>query len=793
MEEKTQFEQPEKPNELLKFLRKILRNWVWILCGLIVSLVIAYLIVRYEDPIYQVKVSFVTKKFEESGSGTLGGIIDGNPFRQRIEVFQEIPLLKSEDKIRETLRRLDFDVSYFTVGRFKTTEVYRDYNFKVGVDTSSTKIPYGIPIQISSQKKLYYVLSSEDEDLNKRVKGKQFRFGAHYDVGGWSFSITKNNHVQEEDGYSYFFVLNHPGTLVSEYTRKLQISWQRQGSSILDGEIQSKIPEKDFKFMNTYMEVIIEKGLEEKNQHLINTIEFINEYMAQLSDTLLYYQDRIDRFRIENREIVEGSEILFTKLDALDKEKSELLFENRYLDYITRYISEKREEEIFAPNLLGIDAPLLTQLLGEYVEIKWTDRIDLNDQNKKNPLVNKGSAEYNRVSKNIFESIGNRKEINLMRIREINQEVGAFYTSLSDLQIASRKYAELSRMLNLYQSTVDALLSKRTDASIAKAATTSDYQVVASPSYSSVPIYPDSENVFLLFAVLGLGVPVGVIYFLAVFNNKVVSRDDLKKYTNIPLIGSIGHSKAHTTKVILESPKSNVAESFRGIRANLQYFLPAGEKSNVLLVTSSISSEGKTFCSINLAYTFALTGKKTIILGADMRRPSLSGIFDLKAEKGLSQYLAQMTTLEEVIYPTEMDSLFVIPAGAIPPNPSELLSSVQVVELLRKLKEKFELIIVDTPPIGLVADTMELIKHANQNLLIVRQGRTFKKSLMTITELYNEGKVPRLAILFNDIDFSKYEHGQGYGGGYGYHYGYGYGYYTEDDQKPGWFNKLFRK
>lgn len=348
----------------------------------------------------------------------------------------------------------------------------------------------------------------------------------------------------------------------------------------------------------------------------------------------------------------------------------------------------------------------------------------------------------------------------------------------------------------MYESVFNELITRRTEAFLSQASTVSDYQIVTQPGFNKAnPISPDRKKILTIALLLGLGFPVGFLYLKEVLNKKVISKDDLESNTNIPLLGNVGHNPERSDLVVLHKPKSLVTESFRGLRANLQYFR---KEKDVVLITSSVGGEGKTFCSINLALTYALAGIRTVLVGADMRKPTLAGNFNLSRKQGLSNYLAGIVDQEEVIYKTKNEFLQVIPGGSVPPNPAELLLSPAMEILIDNLKEKYDVIIIDTPPVGLVADAVELLRFSSTNLLIVRQGRTYKKSLEAVTEMYNNGKIKNLAIVFNDVDFRKLEYGyrsygymQNYGYGYGYGNGYGYGYYDKgDNAKTTWLKKM---
>ncbi|MBS0001165.1 MAG: polysaccharide biosynthesis tyrosine autokinase, partial [Cyclobacteriaceae bacterium] len=570
--------------------------------------------------------------------------------------------------------------------------------------------------------------------------------------------------------------------LANTFRGKLNINWEQEGSAILNLSMQGPLPQKDLDFMKTYIQVVIDKGLEEKNQRATNTIHFIDEQMYQLSDSLSRFSSDIDNFKIENRQITQGGSFVFEQLSEMESRQAEIELSNRYYDYLENYIKQDREEGIFAPNLIGLNAPLLDELVNQYIEIKMQGKLLKNESNQENPLINRENERRERVELNIFESLNNLREFNKQRSAEVKDKMNFYYGSIEGFLKDNRELDRMNTIYGLNRELYNLLLQRKTEASISRASTTSDYQIVEEPSYSRIPISPDTKKNYLYAVLIGLGFPIGLIFLGDALNNKIVTRDDLAKHTTIPLIGNIGHSDQKTNMVVKEAPQSQIAETFRHIRANLKYFID--EKARIFLVTSSFGSEGKTFCSINLAWIYALSGKRTLLLGADMRKPTMTRYLDLSSKlPGLSNYLVGFSTYEEVLTPTGNEDLFVITGGDVPPNPSELLSHPKMVDLLQKVSREFEIVIIDTPPIGVVADAMELLKYTDFNLLVVRQGKTIKSSLDHVSEMYASGKIRNFGILFNDINFKRYSYAYGYGNNYGYGYGYGYGYYDQKKKK----------
>jgi capsular exopolysaccharide synthesis family protein len=277
---------------------------------------------------------------------------------------------------------------------------------------------------------------------------------------------------------------------------------------------------------------------------------------------------------------------------------------------------------------------------------------------------------------------------------------------------------------------------------------------------------------------IGLGFLLPLLGFVLAewFNNRVQSREDIEQITSVPIVGGVGHNPEKHPFVVLTKPKSAMAESFRALRSNLSYFTN-NQEHQVFMVTSSIPGEGKSFATLNLASVFALAGKKTLVVAADLRKPKLFEELNISSQKGLSQYLSSLAGLDEIIHPTETENLFVLPGGAVPPNPSELLLKPEMGQLMTLLRERFDYVILDTPPLGLITDAFVLSSYADHTLFMVRQDYTPREVLHALEDYYGTGKLKRVSLVFNDVRKTGLGYGYGYGGyGYGYGYGYGLGY-----------------
>lgn len=772
----------------LKYVLKLLRRWPYILLFFLFCMLVGFAYNRYLTPIYGVSGRITTKKFSNKPSTPVPGLIDASFFLSGMtEVYEEIPILKSPVRISAALDKVDFAISYYSQGIVKTVELSRGRGFDVDIDSiSSMDYPSGTRIFVNHVSASTFRLRIENEEWQKVVDNKQFDFGVPFSLGGATLRILNSN-GRVSDVNTHFFVINRKEHLISKYQNRMQINWSMKGSAMLDLYMESELPEKDIEFMKAFYEVVEEKGLEEKNQTLENTIQFIDGQMRMVSDSLNFYQSMVDDMKLNNRDLNSGSDPIYKKLEQLDQKKADIKLNDRYFDYLTDYFKSKSDADVFAPSLIGLNIPLLEGWVNQYINQKLTQKTFRNPDNFQNPLVNREDSLRKKLTLGIFEAMKSARLRNKEVMTEIAREENILYASVSSAQSGLRDMERSQRLYDLNYTLFDLLIRRKTEAAISKASATSDYKIIDEPTYSGSPIKPDKKQNLLMAALLGLLVPIGFFLVRDLTNSRIMDKDDLNAIISLPLLGNVAHSDYETNLVVKDHPRSVVAESFRAVRANLKFLTlrsPAG--AQLFTITSSIGGEGKTFCSINLAYTLAITQKKVVMVGADLRKPELANYLGKFSDKGLSAYLAGYAKIEELISRGEEGSPDFIDAGKIPPNPSELLGNERMGELIAFLKQNYDYIIIDTPPIGLVSDVMELFKYSNYNVLIVRQGVTPKAALKMVSDLNDEGKIENFTVLFNDIELIKrrnsYYGGYLYGMGYS---GYGFGYYEEDNEKKG--------
>jgi capsular exopolysaccharide synthesis family protein len=442
--------------------------------------------------------------------------------------------------------------------------------------------------------------------------------------------------------------------------------------------------------------------------------------------------------------------------------------------------------------VVGIDDPLLQEFVNRLVQLSVERNQMQFSMEKENPVLERNSREIILTQQNLKESVGNLIRASKITESDLQKRAAEMQGKLAKLPTTEQQLINIRRKYELSSTQYDFLIQKRAEAELIRAGNLPDVQVIdPAADYGEPPIKPRRMFNLALGLFFGLLGPTLYVLIRIFFSNKLETKNDLEKSSSIPIIGTIGHSSGSSNIVIQNGLKSAVAESFRIIRTNLNFVFSqnaeSDSRSKVVLVTSSVGGEGKTFCSINLSSIISISGAKTIIVGLDMRKPKIFNDFRLTNDTGLSEYLSNQVEIDQIIKATTIDNLDFITAGPVPPNPGELLMSPRLGQLITELKKRYDFVVLDTPPITLVSDAPELMKFADATLYVVRQNYTTRDLLSVINEQHTKRGIKNISLIFNDV----IRKGYGYDYGYNYGYNYGYGYYDEDDQKVPWWKRVF--
>jgi capsular exopolysaccharide synthesis family protein len=621
-----------------------------------------------------------------------------------------------------------------------------------------------------------------DEDAGET---QERNFNENFEHNGISLRIVKDGSrdLASRSGEEYLYSYKRVNEVAKSYAARLNATWAEEGAGVINLSITGSNSQKEVDFLGALIKNYEEYDLNRKNVTAFNAMAFIDDQLEGITDSLRKAEIQLEKFKNKNviTDLTGEASRIYQKIEGLEIQRTELLIKARYYDYLVNYITNSGElDQLILPTSVGIEDNILSDLISEVLSIQTEIKLLTKSGKLVNPsFLSEKKRRLQEIRSNILESVKNQKSTDKIRMEFLTKGTKEYEKQLSALPIAERQLVNIKRNYALQENLYVFLLQKRAEAGISKASNLSDISVVNPPSVQGL-VSPNTRRNYILGFAIGLTFPFLLIVLFEVLNTRIQSQDDIQHVTNIPIIGGVGHKRTNQNVEVFEKPKSAISESFRALRSNLNYFLERKEKG-VFLVTSSISGEGKTFTSINLASVFALSGKNTLIIGADMRRPKIYTDFDLPNTNGLSNFLAGLSTFDEVVQKTPYDNLYLVSGGPIPPNPSELILGTRMEEFITLARKKFDYIFIDSPPIAIVTDAFVLSGFADHTLFIVRQNYTPKGFLTTINNYYADGKIKQISIVLNDI----YKSGPGYGYGYGYNYGYGYAYAYGKKRKNG--------
>ena len=771
------------------FILKIYAYWYLFLLSIGIALSVAWLVNKMTVPIYSVSTSVLVQQEQsmlDSRFASSMGLYDN-----QYQISNEVGILKSYLLTQRAIKNLNFTVRYYTKNKFIEKELYKDCPFIILIDSSVSQ-PLFSPIQISIINANEVNINSDIENvnlydfkynkfngsvnsihINKRVK-------LFSKISGTNFSFTiiprYGKNLKEYTGQNYFVKFFDELSLINQF-RYITVT-ENKSSSILSISITGTNVPMLVEYLNALSNEYLKKGIEKKNQIAENTLRFINSQLIDITDSLHYSEKRLQDFKA-NKAIMNvdfQAQQVYTALENIQNQKAELLVKDKYYKYLKNYLLEKNNtniQDLIAPSSIGIQDPALGSLINELTRI-FTERSEMAVNSKKdNPYLAALDIRIKDMKNSILENIDNLIHATNIAIQDVDHRMDEISSRLNKLPEAQRQLFGYERKFKLNDALYTYLLTKRSEVQISKASYLPNNEIVDQArdnEYASIA--PRSHKNFMLALLLGLGVPIGFILLKDFFNDKILTNEDIESLTRLPILGHILRNKEKSRTIVADFPMSLTTESIRAIRTSFQFVANENQK-HIILITSSMMSEGKSFTCLNLGLSFALNNKKILIINFDMRKPKIQEYLDMESDVGLSSFLSGYVKIDDVILNTRFQNLDVILSGPIPPNPMELIGSEQTRVLLDVMKQRYDYVLLDTPPIGMVADALLLTRHSDVNIFVVRHNYTFKKVFAQVNQNINKKGIS-FNIILNDVQVGK-KH-MAYSHGYAYTYGYGYGY-----------------
>jgi capsular exopolysaccharide synthesis family protein len=788
MEELNDFteDKEESTFDLKAELFKYLTYWKWILFGFLIGGLLAFLYNRYTIPKYRTEATMMIVDEQQnnamnalpSGGGSIFALGDD-------EIQNHIEKLKSKQLVESVVDELDHNISYFIEGNVITVEAY---------ETSPVLIEFLTPETIvhSISKNLIVTPISDTSFILEEVSSgysEPHKIGEIITLGDIKFTILPKS-GESEGTFRKTSPVNiriRPLTEVAtEYISKMDISQKGQAKDILVLSIVQTTPKESEDFLNKLMDRFNEEGVEDKQEVAENTTAFIQDRLEMITTELDSVEGNIAEFKRENQimDVGSGASQFQSKFSAAEQEIFNLETQLELLNSVEDLLRNQGNYELLPE--VGISEGGISGLVIAYNALVMERNLYLEGGTERNPLVKTLTEQLDSLRGNLFESINSTRNSLNLRLRELNEREDIAQGAFSNFPGLEKGMRSIQRQQEIKEQLYLFLLQRREEAAISFAATASVARVIDDAFTIDSPVDPEPWLILVGGFVIGLIIPILIIFLKNMLDTKVHHKGELQSLTkHIPFIGEIPRIPSDQSEQIEINDRSPLAESFRILRTNLAYLVQnkGKDRGEIIFITSTIKGEGKTFVSYNMARTLASTGKRVLLIGADIRNPKLHRYAEVSmGEKGLSDYLYDFKVTEEQIISKDQSAsikMDIVLSGPIPPNPAELLMNDRMEQLVKYTSKVYDYVLVDTAPTMIVTDTLLISPLADTTLYVVRADLTDKKMLDFPKELKQQGKIKSPAIILNDVDYSKFS----YGAKYGYSYGYGYGYGVDKESR----------
>lgn len=746
---------------------------LYIIC-IALSLLGAYMYLRYSTEFYR-SAGQILVRDEKSSSSVSDRFEEAINASSRRNLQTEIEVLQSRPLMERAVERLSLNFNYYSIGKIKELNVYKASPFRLEtIELADSSQSFTLNLKFTAKQ-------------NFSVNGSApLRFNQVFENPAGKFRVVRLGEVPVPGEYK--IVYNPTPTQAGMLLGGLVIV-PKQNTGILTITLESTNPYLSADIINALMKEYEEVTIEEKNASTRKSLDFIDANLRERSKELDSIMQALVSYQKANNIIDPTTQATnyFSRVeDAYRQEQAQRIRYNNAVQ-IQSYLQSDRDNPV--PSSLGLEDPVLGTLIGTYNQSQIERKTLLENAQPGHIIVKQKTEELDLLRGKILENISNIKS-------SYNQAIGTFRSSsgeaVAQIKTLPTKTQELLSIQNQLEGKMKLYnegLSKRDLLAVTLASTIANTKIMQTAIASNVPVRPNKRSTQILAFFIGLLIPTIVIVVMELMNDKINSRHDIERITDATILGEVGHSFGGVTLVVTAKNRRVIAEQFRILRSNLQYILTKVQKP-VIMVTSSFSGEGKSFISTNMGAVMALAGKKTIVLEFDIRKPKIISGLEMPKHPGLTNFILGKMTAEQLPVLVEgYDNLYVLPCGPIPPNPGELLLDSRLDELFEYLKREFDVVIMDTAPVGMVGDALTLSRFADCTLYIVRQGHTFKKQIGLVDEFYRDGKLPKISIVLNDVKVRAGYGSYGYGRNYGY--GYGSGYFEEEPMQQTTFQKWF--
>ena len=766
---------------------KYLIHWKWFVASIVVCLIGGWIYLHYTTPVYSITGSVIIKdnKKNNSVSTGLADLEDLGFYSSTNNFDNEVEVLHSRTLLKKVVEELDLYINYRTRENLRPVELYKDTPVKVWLTPEEAeKLPNGAAV-LEVVLKPGGKLSVSTEIDEQEFKQDFNKLPALLTTPYGTFSFTPGDSAIVEKEQEITVTVAAPRIMANGYANALSVEPTSKTTTIAQITLQNTSPQRGVDFINKLIEIYNRDANDDKNEVASKTAEFIDERIKIINGELGTTEKELETFKRDAglTDLKSDTQLALSENSEYEKKRAENSTQLRLVQFLSEYANNPDHAYEVLPVNVGLTDTGLTELINRYNEMLLERKRLLRTSSESNPVVVNLDASIRAMRSNVQTTILSVQKGLMITKADLERQAGKYAGRITSAPGQERQLVSISRQQEIKAGLYLMLLQKREENAITLASTANNARIVDEAQAELFPVSPKGKLIYLIAFVLGIAIPVGIIYIIELLRYKIEDRSDVEKLTTVPIIGDIPASDnmpKEGSVVVRENQNDMMAETFRNVRTNVQYMLGSNQK--VVLITSTTSGEGKSFVAANLAISFALLGKKVVIVGLDIRKPGLNKAFQIPhKEDGITRYLAdpEHTDLMSLLQQSNVTpNLYILPGGAIPPNPTELVARDSLVQAVDRLKKEFDYVILDTAPIGMVTDTQLISRVADMSIYVCRAGYTPKAGYLFINELRDHKKLPNLCTIINDVNIKTGKYGYGTYGKYGYGrtYGYGYGY-----------------
>ncbi|MBX9888389.1 MAG: polysaccharide biosynthesis tyrosine autokinase [Flavobacteriaceae bacterium] len=782
MEKSNLTEEFEQEFDFKAEIGKYTIHWKWFVLSVLIALCFAYFKVRYFVPVYSASATILMKDTKKGGRlSEAAAFSDLGINSGARNVDDEIEIMRSRTLLEEVVKRLNFNISVIAKGNVLEKELFSDSPVKIqfinqvpGFDQQYMVFNFS---ELSSG--LFTLTNTEGVIVSK---GKSFKYGQNIKTKYGDLIITKVSNVTMSIDNALTIVVSPVQSVAGSFRGRLSIAPLSKGSSVIVLSLVDQVEQKSVVFIDELVQTYNENAVSDKEFISKNTSVFVSNRLQLINKELEGVEKDVENFKVSNKlsDIESEGQRYVTGSTEFTSKGIDLQVQLNILNSVLEYVKKSTNENSLPANLFSDVSGDASSLIGTYNSMIIDRNRMLKSATTSNPTLVKLDQQITSLRQTLLSSLEKNRSVLKIQQRNIEQNENLFNSKIQKIPSQERQFRVIERQQKVKEELYLYLLQKREETALALSSTEPNAKVIDA-ALSTGPVSTKPSIFYLGALLIGLLIPAGIIFLLDFLDTKIKSRLDLEGKTVIPFIGDVPTSET-PNEIIKSESRTSSAEALRIIRTNLEFMLtkvPEGIAKTIFL-TSTFPKEGKTFVSVNLAATFALSGKKVLLIGMDIRNPKLDEYVTLP-ERGFTNYLSSNDLkIEDFIVKYEgYENFHILPAGVIPPNPAELLMNKKVDSLFEKLKKEYDYIIVDTAPVSLVTDTLLIAKNADTFIYVARANFLEKKMLDIPNGLYKENKLPNMCILLNDTDSTK-------------GYGYGYGYGMNVGNEP-WYKSIFKK